>query len=198
MEDPSESSITKRAADLPVSAKSSVSGGLVHHINSTTASVKLTGNYLRNLSDTGSDLTSSEDEERDYTITEIDLNRKVGPLSGLEDTEPLGDKGDRASVTATSSSSKEQLNPSSQRSDKTAEGSPQNSNLKKIFSEVRFNPFDRDLHMEEDHYTEVVKADMSEQDRCKSSNGRFTENRTEASPVMVGLLRVKSAHQIGV
>lgn len=181
MERSTETSVARRAEDLPVSVKSFFSGGLVHHIDTTTASVKLTGHYLRDLSDTESDFTSSEEEEKDYTITEIDLNKEVSSLSGLEDTEPLSDKEDNPSVSVTTSSrNKEQLNSSSPRSDtqtkKTVEVSQQNSKLKKIFSEVRFNPFDRDLHMEEDHYTEVVKPDVSVQGyKRKSSNGMFID-----------------------
>ncbi|XP_062601643.1 differentially expressed in FDCP 8 homolog [Saccostrea cucullata] len=184
MEKSTETSTVRRASDLPVSAKSTVSGGLVHHIESSTAIVKLTGHRVRKLSDTDSDFTSSEEEERDYTITEIDLNKEVGPPSGLEDTEPLSDE-DRGTVTVKSTNNLEQLDTLQTLEPKVkviVEESKQKSELKKIFSVDRFNPFDRDLHMEEDHYTEEVIPTVSEQDfRFKSSNGSNGSSWTDIS-----------------
>ena len=173
MEKETETSTLRRASDLPVSAKSSVSGGLVHHIESSTASVKLTGYKVRRLSETESEFTSSSSEEKDYTITEIDLNKEVISLSGFEDTEPLTDtKNEEYSVR--NSSYKEKTTFPSQTPDtvikEIVKESQQKSELKKLFSEVRFNPFDRDLHMEEEHFKDDVILTMaSEHDKNKCS-----------------------------
>lgn len=167
-------STVRRASDLPVSTKSSVSSGLVHHIESTTASVKLSGYKVRTLSDTESEFTSSEEEERDYTITEIDLSKEVAPLSGLEDTEPLSDKDDSFSVSLKNSCNvKEQVNFPLETPDpvirEVVEEAQKTSDLKRVFSEVRFNPFDRDLHMEEEHYTDDGIPSLSNEQEYKSS-----------------------------
>lgn len=169
-----EISTVRRASDLPVSTKSSVSSGLVHHIESTTASVKLSGYKVRTLSDTESEFTSSEEEERDYTITEIDLSKEVAPLSGLEDTEPLSDKDDSFSVSLKNSCNiKEQANSPLETPDtvirEVVEEAQKKSDLKRVFSEVRFNPFDRDLHMEEEHYTDDGIPTLSSEQEYKSS-----------------------------
>lgn len=183
-----EISTARRASDLPVSAKSSVSSGLVHHIESTTASVKLTGYKVRTLSDTESEFTSSEGEERDYTITEIDLNKEVAPLSGLEDTEPLSDKDDSFSVSLKNSCNiKERENSPLETPDtlirEVVEEAQKKSDLKRVFSEVRFNPFDRDLHMEEGHYTDDgIPTLSSEQEYKSSSNGSSWANVSDDNP----------------
>lgn len=185
-----EISTARRASDLPVSAKSSVSSGLVHHIESTTASVKLTGYKVRTLSDTESEFTSSEEEERDYTITEIDLSKEVAPLSGLEDTEPLSDKDDSFSVSLKNSCNiKERENSPLETPDtlirEVVEEAQKKSDLKRVFSEVRFNPFDRDLHMEEGHYTDDGIPTLSSEQEYKSSK-LFPVNFID-SPLLISL-----------
>lgn len=185
-----EISTARRASDLPVSAKSSVSSGLVHHIESTTASVKLTGYKVRTLSDTESEFTSSEEEERDYTITEIDLSKEVAPLSGLEDTEPLSDKDDSFSVSLKNSCNiKERENSPLETPDtlirEVVEEAQKKSDLKRVFSEVRFNPFDRDLHMEEGHYTDDGIPTLSSEQEYKSSM-LFPVNFKD-SPLLISL-----------
>ncbi|XP_022331608.1 differentially expressed in FDCP 8 homolog A-like [Crassostrea virginica] len=206
MEKETETSTLRRASDLPVSAKSSVSGGLVHHIESTTASVKLTGYKVRRLSETESEFTSSSSEEKDYTITEIDLNKEVISLSGFEDTEPLTDtKNEEYSVR--NSSYKEKTTFPSQTPDtvikEIVKESQQKSELKKLFSEVRFNPFDRDLHMEEEHFKDDVILTMAsehDKNKCSSNSSSWadvSDDNPEITNADLGLAEDHFSHPEG-
>lgn len=98
-----------------------------------------------------------EEEERDYMIMEIDLSKEVVFLFGLEDIEFFSDKDDSFLVFLKNFCNvKEQVNFLLEILDlvirEVVEEVQKKLDLKRVFFEVRFNLFDRDLYMEEEYY----------------------------------------------
>lgn len=98
-----------------------------------------------------------EEEERDYIIMEIDLSKEVVFLFGLEDIEFFSDKDDSILVFLKNFCNvKEQVNFLLEILDlvirEVVEEVQKKLDLKRVFFEVRFNLFDRDLYMEEEYY----------------------------------------------
>lgn len=139
-------------SELPGESKHSFSGntgtaGIIHRIESNTASIKFTGTVLTGLSDE----EISEDEEQDYSLQEIgpvddETLKKINDSFIPEDDDDIVklDINLKNRVFTDSSTSKEETFSKGTKSEKIE--SPSN------FSKNRFNPFDRDLHMEEDHF----------------------------------------------
>lgn len=137
-------------SDLPGESKDSIldnrgSAGVIHRIECNTASIKFTGTVITGLSD--EDLSS--DEEQDYSLKEIgpidqEILKKINEKFVPEDDDDIVKLEIDLKKRSLSDFNKEGVVIKRTKSEKTE--SPNH------FSQSRFNPFDRDLHMEEDHF----------------------------------------------
>lgn len=180
MEDdkPNTASLTK-VTSLPKGRQRSLSeetekGSVIHRVENVTASIKFTGHVVSGLSDSEQEFTSSE-EEVDYTLKEISTtNIEPKELVFSEDIEKLSKKLEKSTlkdVNRTESHRKEKVCPSSEDFEEI-EGKKTSSEeaAQTKFKESRFNPFDRDLHMEEDHFENDHLSDV---DVIRSHSGIY-------------------------
>ncbi|KAK3102757.1 hypothetical protein FSP39_013696 [Pinctada imbricata] len=149
---------------------------IIHRVETETASIKFTGNIITDLADSENELSSSS--EVDYMIKDIDFNKTVEPVTEWnDDLEIIAEKQSQSIAVKESraryNSFEEQgiLPPvGSKEKDGSWREGKRPSKLSLSFKENRFNPFDRDLHMEEDHFQNENNSDDSYRNKS-SSNG---------------------------
>ncbi|KAJ8299454.1 hypothetical protein KUTeg_023514, partial [Tegillarca granosa] len=205
MEDdkPNSASLTK-VTSLPKGRQRSLSeetgkSGVIHRVENVTASIKFTGHIVSGLSDSEQEFISSE-EEVDYTLKEINTtNIEPKELVFSEDIEKLSKKLERSTfkdIDRSESSRKERASPSSadlvetERKRTTSQETAQNK-----FKEIRFNPFDRDLHMEEDHFENDHLSDVDVIRSHSASNASSSwTNATDGDDVTFADLGLAEDH----
>ncbi|XP_071120804.1 differentially expressed in FDCP 8 homolog isoform X1 [Mytilus edulis] len=137
-------------SDLPGASKETTidntgTAGIIHRIENNTASIKFTGTVITGLSDE----EISSEEEQDYSFREIgpvdeETLKKINEKFVPEHDDDIVKLEIDLKKRGLSDASKEDSIEKTTKIDKGESPS--------TFSQSRFNPFDRDLHMEEDHF----------------------------------------------
>lgn len=140
----------KSLSELPGSSSrlsfdNSGASGVIHRIESNTASIKFTGTVVTGLSEE----EISSEEEQDYSLKEIgpvdeETLKKINEKFVPEDDDDIVKLEIDLKNRSLSESTKEETVSKSVKSN-TSE-SPSH------FKQSRFNPFDKDLHMDEDYF----------------------------------------------
>lgn len=149
------------------------SSGVIHRLESNTASVKLTGSILTGLSDSEEEFTSSGDEYHDHQLGDelrAESHDRSREHSGLPD-ETSHDLCDNVNISQSDQTGDEREN--------SCSSSQSEEELRKDYEKKRFNPFDNDIHIDEDYFNTSTTADSNQHQRKQSETSSSWTNLSD-------------------